>query len=166
MQLDELYDYKNRLMQDLLTNERIVDLIEPGMETDDARSLAYKRVYPSEYIPETVEEGHTYICFDVDVSKSYNDTFLEPVLYIWVFTHKSLMRLPEGGLRVDALCSEIAKAINGSFYYGIGKLDLYSVARFAPMEDYLGKCMTFEATEFNRPYNPKKQIPSNRKFSE
>nr|DAL75906.1 MAG TPA: hypothetical protein [Caudoviricetes sp.] len=35
--------------------------------------------------------------------------------------------------------------------------------RFAPIEDYQGKVMTFTATEYNRPSPSGKAIPSNRK---
>ena len=94
-----------------------------------------------------------------------NKTFLQPVLYIWIFTHKSKLRLPNGrGARIDKLCSEIAKTINGSRQYGLGELDLYSVKRFAPITDYQGKILTFYATEFNRLSPTGKPVPSNRKY--
>ena len=163
MLLSEYFDYKNRLMEDLLTNEKIVHLINENVRFEDAGSLAYTQVFPTEYVPDTAEHGKTYICFDVDIIKSLDGLYLLPTIYIWVFTHRSLMRLPEGGLRVDAICNEICKAINGSMYYGLGKLDFYASKRFAPMTDYNGKVLTFEAVDFNRTYNPKQDIPSNRK---
>lgn len=160
MQLEEFFDYKNQLMEDLLTTKDIVTLLN---DDTSVTNLSYKQVYPYEYIPETVEEGKTFICFDVDIQRSINKTFLSPTLYVWVFTHKSKMRLPKGGVRVDKLCSEICKAINGSKKYGLGELNLYSVKRFAPMVDYQGKVLTFQARDFNRQYDPTKPIPDNRK---
>lgn len=164
MQLEEFFDYKNQLMADLLTNDTIVRLL-----TDDCtyinnpETLVYNQVFPYEYIPETIEHGQTFICCDVDIQKSVNKTFLLPVLYIWVFTHKSKLRLPEGGVRTDKLASEIAKTINGSRYYGLGELDLYSAKRFAPITDYQGKVLTFHATDFNRFTPSGKTVPTNRK---
>lgn len=67
---------------------------------------------------------------------------------------------------MDALCSEIAKTINGSRYYGLGQLDLESVARYAPLTDWVGKVMTFNATDFSKVYNPKTPIPKNRRLGE
>jgi len=164
MQLEEFFDYKNQLMQDLLTNPTIVRLLsDDDAVIENPGSLVYSQVHPYEYIPDTVEHGQTYICCDVDVQKSLNKTYLLPVLYIWVFTHKSKLRLPEGGVRTDKLASEIAKAINGSRYYVLGELDLYSVKRFAPINDYQGKVMMFQATEFNRHSPTGKPVPSNRK---
>lgn len=163
MQLSEFFDYKNKLMEDLLTNPEVVKLLDKSVELKDASNLAYTHVFPYEYIPNTVEEAKTFICFDVDVQESINKTFLLPTLYIWVFSHKSKLRLTEGGVQTDKLVSEIAKTINGSRLYGLGELDLYSVKRFAPVTDYQGKVMTFHAKEFNRPAPNNRPIPSNRK---
>ena len=163
MQLAEFFDYKNQLMEDLLTNEKIVKLLDDELPIEDAAHLAYTQVFPCEYVPETVQEGKTFICFDVDVQRVANKTFLSPTLYIWVFTHRSKLRLPEGGVRTDALCEEISKTINGSRKYGLGELSLYAVKRFAPMTEFQGKVMTFSAKDFNRLYDAAKEIPANRK---
>ena len=164
MYLDEFFKYKNKLMEEILTSDDIVRLICSDNIYLDAKDLAYRQVFPYEFVPDTVEHGNTFICFDVDIQKSVNKTYLLPTLYVWVFTHKSLLRLPEGGVRIDKLCSEICKKLNGSKEYGLGELDLYSVKRFAPMTDYLGKCMTFYATEFNRVHDPNKKVPKDRKI--
>ena len=163
MQLSEFFDYKNKLMEDLLTNESIVKLIDENVGLQNAKKLAYTNVFPYEYIPETVEHAETFICFDVDIQESINKTFLLPTLYVWVFSHKSKLRLQEGGVHTDKLVSEIANAINGSRFYGLGELDLYSVRRFAPVTDYQGKVMTFHAKEFNRASPNNRPVPTNRK---
>ena len=163
MQLSEFFDYKNKLMEDLLTNETIVKILDDTLDLKDARNLAYSQVFPYEYIPDTIEQAETFVCFDVDVQESVNKTFLLPTLYIWIFSHKSKLRLPEGGVRTDKLASEIAKAINGSRFYGLGELNLYSVRRFTPVTDYQGKVMTFHTREFNRPSPNTRPVPTNRK---
>ena len=162
-QLDALFDYKNQLMEDLLTRQDIVALIDENLGLKESKTLVYKQVFPYEYIPDTVEEGKTFICCDVDIQRAVNQTFLLPTLYVWIFTHKTKLRLPEGGIRTDKLCSKIASVLNGSKEYGLGELELYAIKRFAPMTDFQGKVMTFCAKDFNRMYNPKTPIPSNRK---
>lgn len=164
MGLEEFFDYKNRLMEDLLTSPEILRLLSDDCVAAGApEELMYRQVFPFEYIPETVEHGSTFICCDVDIQQSVNKTYLIPVLYIWEFTHKSKMRLPEGGVRTDRLASEIAKEINGSRFYGLGELGLYSVKRFVPSADFQGKVMTFNAIDFNRLSPTGKSVPSNRK---
>lgn len=164
MQLQDFYDYKNKLMEDLLTSESIVKLIDDRKTVEDARQLAYTQVFPYEYVPKTVQDGLTFICYDVDIQRVQNKTYLYPTLFVWVFTHKSLLRLPNGGgVRTDKLCAEICKKINGSRKYGLGELSLYSVKRFAPMTDFQGKVLTFTMKEFNMQHDPNKDTPGNRK---
>ena len=87
MQLDEFFDYKNRLMEDLLTNQEILRLLDDDCSpAEKPEQLVYQQVFPYEYIPETIEHGMTFICCDVDIQKSLNKTYLSPVLYIWLFT--------------------------------------------------------------------------------
>ena len=166
MQLEECFDYKNQLMYDILTNETIVKLINDQYDLKSAKELVYKQVFPYEYIPETVYNGQTFVTFDVEVQNSSmsTKTFYKPTLYIWVFSHMSNLRMPNGGgVRTDKICSEICKVINGSRYYGLGEMNLYSVRRYAPMTDYNGKQMTFTMNEFMKVYDGKRKVPSNRK---
>lgn len=163
MYLDEFFGYKNQLAGDLLTEENIVKLLSDDLIVEDAENLMYRQVFPYEYVPETVEHGRTFICCDVDIDKVYNKTFLSPVLYVWLFTHKSLLRLPDGGVRTDKLAHEIAKKVEGSYYYGLGPLILSGCKRFAPMMDYQGKVLIFRARDFNTVAPTGKPIPSNRK---
>lgn len=165
MYLQEFFDYKNQLMGDLLSNEKIVALLNDFDDRQPAtpEELAYTQCFPYEYLPETVEHGQTFICFDVDVQRARNKTYYEPTLYIWVFSHKSKLRLPEGGVRTDAICAEIANTIDGSRYYGLGELEFYAAKRFAPLNDYQGKMLTFNATDISKTHPTGKPIPANRK---
>ena len=163
MELNEFFEYKNRFMQELCSNENIVKLItDKATSKVPNRTLPYTQVYPYEYVPETVDNGQTFVCFDLDIYDVENKTFYIPVLYVWVFTHKSKMRLPDGGgVRTDALCVEINKLLDGSRFYGLGTIDLKRVDRFAPITDYHGRVMMYMARDFNR--NGSKLPPSNRK---
>lgn len=162
--LDELFDYKNQLMSDLMTDQEILRLLSDDCEADTpAESLMYKQVFPCEYVPDVVEHGMTFICCEVDIMNVSNKTFLEPALYIWVFTHTSKIRLPEGGLRTDKLSSRITELINGSRMYGLGELELHSVRRFSPAENYHGRVLTFYAKDYNRLAPSKQKVPANRK---
>lgn len=162
--LDELFDYKNQLMDDMLTNEQIMRLLSDDGETlASPETLMYSQVFPYEYVPDVVEHGQTFICCEVDIKDTVNKTFLVPVLYIWVFTHKSKVRLPGGGVRTDKLSSEITKIINGSRMYGLGELNLQSAKRFSPIGGYQGRILTFYTKDFNRLSPSDKKVPANRK---
>lgn len=163
--LDEFYEYKNQFMNDILTNDEILRLMDDDyIQRAKPEDLMYTQVFPFEYVPEPIEHAHTFICCDIDVQRATNKTFLQPIIYVWVFAHKSKLRLPDGaGVRTDKLASEIVKTINGSRQYGLGELDFYSSKRFAPINDYQGKMLVFHATEFNRQLPTGKPIPANRR---
>lgn len=164
MHLDEFFTYKNQLMEDLLTDKTIVKLINDKIDLEDAGSLIWDQVMPVEFYPDTLEKGRVYVCCDVDIRKVMNSTFYKPTLYIWVFVHKDLLRLDEGGVRTDKLCHLIDKKINGSMMYGLGKLELQTVHRFGVVSDYTGKVLSYEATDFNKTFDARKEIPSRRKI--
>lgn len=162
MQLEEFFDYKNRFMKELCCNKDIVTLItDKGDSKVPNHTLAYSQVFPYEFVPETVDNGQTFVCFDVDIAEVLNKTFYVPVMYVWIFTHKSKMRLSEGGIRIDILASKINELLNGSRFYGLGELSLKQVGRFSPITDYQGRVLTYYAKDFNR--NGSKPIPANRK---
>lgn len=165
MKLDELYDYKNQLLDDLLTNDEIIHLLtNDGEKIDDPSQMIFDRVFPFEYIPDTKEDAKTFICCDIDIQRSSGrNLYYAPYLYVWEFTHKSKLRLPEGGVRVDKLASEIVASINGSRNYGLGELNFYSSKRFSPISDYLGKVLVFHAKDIDRLHPTGMPIPSNRK---
>ena len=150
-------------MKDLCSNANIVKMVT---ENEDAKvpnhQLAYTQLFPYEFVPETVSEAKTFICFDMDILSVPNKTYYIPVLYIWAFTHKSNLRLSQGGLLLDALSIEISKMLNGNRFYGLGQLRLSSTQRFEPTTDYLGRALVFTAIDFNR-MTAGHPTPSNRK---
>lgn len=164
MDLAELFEYKNQLMKDLCSDEALVKLVT-GNENAAVpnHKLPYTQVFSYEFVPETVSEAKTFICFDVDIIAVPNKTFYIPVLYVWLFCHKSAARLPQGGIRLDQMCVEVNRLLNGSRFYGLGQLKLQAVERFSPILDYLGRAMTFEATDFNRYTADNKGIPGKRR---
>lgn len=163
MYLDEFFDYKNEIMKTLCSDPEIVRLVTDSKEAPVPNyDLAYSQIYPFEFIPETVDDGQTFVCFDVDIVNVIDKTYYVPAVYVWVFTHKSKLRLNEGGIRTDQLAVEINEKLNGSRYFGLGELDLYSVGRFSPILDYQGRVLTYRAKDFNR-LAPSKKPPANRK---
>lgn len=164
MYLDEFFDYKNKLMETLCSNKEIVRLVtDSSSATVPNKDLPYTQIFPFEFIPETVDDGMTFICFDVDIAEVIDKTYYVPVVYVWVFTHKSKLRLEEGGVRIDKLAVEINKELSGSRYFGLGELDLSQVGRFSPITDYQGRVLTYYAKDFNR-LSPSKKPPSRRKI--
>ena len=164
MHLEEFFDYKNLLMQDICKNQRMVYLItEDEKASMPNYTLPYSQVFPFEFVPETEDNGRTFVCFDIDMKKSAQTRVTyDLILYIWVFTHKSNLRTRDKRLRLDDMTSVLCQMLNGNRFYGMGKLELESVDGFTPIADYKGKTMVFVARDWNLTSADKK-LPTNRK---
>lgn len=166
MNLDETFGYKNLLMEQVCKNETIVKLITKNKDAAiPNHALPYSQVFPCEWVPDTIDYAKTFICFDVDITSVPNKTFYLPVLYVWVFTHKSNLRAPAdmgGGLTVDRVCVEIDKMLNGNRFFGLGDLKLNGLKRFTPIQGYHGRVIIYSAKDFNRP-SGRIEAPSNRR---
>lgn len=161
MLLEEFFQYKNTLMKMFCTNEEIVRLVSDDEDTDGL-SLPYKQIFPFEFIPETTDRGKTYICFDVDIPEVSNEVIYNPVIWIWIFTHKSKLRLAEGGVRTDKIAQVIDTMLNGNRTLGLGEVNLRTVARFSPIEDFQGRVLAYQCKDTNR-WGVKQPAPSRRR---
>lgn len=161
MLLEEFFEYKNKLMKMFCTNEEVVKLVSDDDDVDGL-SLPYKQIFPFEFIPETTDRGKTYICFDVDIPEVSNEVVYNPVIWIWIFTHKSKLRLTEGGIRTDKIAQVIDTMLNGNRTLGLGEVNLRTVARFSPVEDFQGRVLAYQCRDTNR-WGVKQQAPSRRR---
>ena len=165
MELSELPNYKNQLMKEFCCDANIVHLLTGNEEAAvPNHGLPYTQMYPFAYVPETVDEARSFLCFDVDIVSVPNETYLVPVVYVWVFAHKSNLRMEGGGVLIDQLVQEAHRILNGSWNYGLGKLKFDSCRRFTPINGYLGRVLTYYALDFNRNGDEKKR-PARRAHS-
>lgn len=161
MLLEEFFQYKNKIMELLCTNDEVVKLVTKD-EDAEGLTLPYTQIFPYEFVPETIDKGETYICFDVDIPEIENDVIYYPVIWIWIFTHKNSMRLEEGGIRTDELAAVIDKMLNGNRELGLGELNLKTVGRFVPQKDFQGRVLAYQAKDTNR-WGTHRQPPARRR---
>lgn len=162
---EEFFDYKNQFIGEICSDSEIVSLL---LNEDNPvvpnRILPYSQVFPYEYVPDTESDARSFVCVDVDIVSVPNSTFYTLAMYVWVFAHKSQLRLSNGrGVITDRLASAVDRIANGSREYGLGRLKLMASQRFSPITDYQGRVLTFAAQDFNRDGSKKAPIPANRK---
>ena len=147
--LDELYAYKNTLMELLCGDPAIVKLVMDSDETEcPNREMPYSRIFPYNHIPEITKEAMVYVCYDIEIRRVPNKT----ILYPWAFCHASLMRLAGGGgVRPDKLVCEIHHVLSGSPCLGAGPLELAGLSSVSPIDYHWGKLLHYTTVDFNRP---------------
>lgn len=161
MNLLELGEYKQTIVTKILKAQDIIPIILPNpnsnYEIDDQLLGDPKQglegcVYPFLYVPDTVEAAKTFICIETDVLKVVNQHVVDLRLYVQIFTHKSLMQYTEVGMsgtRVDILISKTDKLLNSSRDFGIGRLKLDGCNIVFPQQDYYGRILIYNMSDFN-----------------
>jgi hypothetical protein len=70
-------------------------------------------------------------------------------IFIYVFTHKSLMKTDYGMSRTDFLINKIDEVFNQTRELGIGKLKFESISDFIINDTYLGTWIEYKNYDFN-----------------
>lgn len=149
--LEEFTTYKQTLMKAICTSDAIVELmkLDSDPQTITGRDMRYKRIYPYNYVPLTIETAQTFICFTVTAPNVKDNLITELRLTVYVFTHQDLMRT-DTGMRTDLLVSEIDKLLNRSIEYGLGKVTLKMCdVMQVPCQGYSGLFSVYTVKDFN-----------------
>ena len=150
--LEELTLYKNKLMQSFCTSEKLPTYLavegEPIMYGQD---LPYNRVFPYAHVPQVKDEARSFICFELEVPTVKSNVIKTIQINVYVISHQNLMRLPDGGgMRIDAMASEVDKILNGSSEFGLGTVELMSLRSFNPITGYYGRELKYRVLDINR----------------
>ncbi len=148
--LRDFTEFRTNLMQAVCSDQELVNLIYNDEEHKAPdRTLPYQYVYPIPYVPETTEKASTYVCFRLSVPMVQSKTIKDVAIYVYVVTHKDLMR-SKGGLRIDKMAERIDAILNGSTKYGLGRLKLDKIDDVYPAKDYYGLILKYVNADFNR----------------
>lgn len=150
--LDELPSDKEKLIQFILSDRTFVDLFTNDTTFElPALGLMYEEVSPILLIDPTITDQKSYLCLSALPKRIESATILDVEIKIWIFSHKLIMRTPNGP-RVDLLSAAIDSLINGSSGFGIGKANLQPMREIYPAKDFYGYEMRYIVTDFNRSF--------------
>lgn len=148
--LEEIPEYKTDLLHSFINNEKIVTYIgNKDKEIQDPVDLIGINVFPFPYVPDTETEVKTYICMDIYVPKVKDMIFKDVQIVLNIFSHKE-MGTYKGKSRVDLINIEVDKILNGSYDFGIDKVDLVSVMPYVPNNKFSGKQIVYNVPNFNQ----------------
>lgn len=148
--LEEIPEYKSDLLHALVDNENIVTYIgNKSEDIYDSADLVGINIFPYPYIPDTQTEVLTYITLDIYVPRVRDKLIKDIQIVINIFSHKDMSR-HKGKSRVDLLCIEVDKILNGSKNFGIDSVDLVSVLPYLPNNKYAGKQMIYNVQNLNQ----------------
>lgn len=143
--------YKNKIVNILVNNEKVIKLIDPHENEDldiqdvliggtfyvDGKKVKEQGyIFDYDFVSETTTEVKTFIEIECFVNRTENGMFNNFVLGLKIISHKDAIRLSKytsptntemikDGVytnRIDGLCSVIDSLLNGKSDMGIGNL--------------------------------------------
>lgn len=149
----EIGSYKNELIYQIISDEEIVSLLDPGCEFQYPDQLLYDRIFPYGRIPPTEQEVKTYITVTGDVKELNRDNNLIRYvqMIIRVVSHVGIMKVDGKSIdRIDLIGARIDKILNGSNRFGIGPLDIASNKEYTLDENHFYRELIFETSGLNK----------------
>lgn len=157
--IDQLVDYNQRVVNKVLASQAVMALIANDPELDlesEAAAEWEEHVLDHAWIDDTVQEAGAFVTVDVDIPEMSSGTIKEMRVYVEVLVSKTYLPLSPSlfkgckGNRRDNIVRQIDLLINGSYDFGIGRLDLKSIRTVTTANKFAGKLMTYEVSDFAR----------------
>ena len=158
--LDELIEYKDRVVRTLAASQSVVGLLlnDPAidMDCDAAYEVIGRNIYDFDYVDKTVERDDAYIMIDTELMAASSGSMNRWYLYVQIVCAKPYNKLSgkvfKGvkGNRRDNLAREVDLLLNGQTGYGIGRLDLIGAAPAQVPDTFTSILLTYEIHEFRQ----------------
>lgn len=153
--LSELEEYKLKIINMIVNDPDCVEFISGNKSMPlPAGSLIYDRIFPYDYIDETVKDQKSFVCIEIDEGDSTAPQSRYFDVHIYVAVHKSLMKYTDdkgrGGVRRDAICAAIDRLMNGSVDLGFGEVKAAYGGRIIFSNDFHAKDLHYRILGKNR----------------
>jgi len=143
----EVIEFRNKITSAILKNKEIVELLGFDANTD-VEEILYKRIFPHEYIPDTLKEATKYINFDIETTLDpFNNVFNNITIQFFLLAHDGVLRTSKG-LWYDRVACQLDDMFTESNLFGVGKIMLVGNGRYVPTKDIRGRVLTFTVKDF------------------
>jgi len=157
--LDEIVDYKKKVVNLLGTSQDVVGLIlnNPSidMNSDVAYSVFDNNLYDYDYIDETATQDRCYIMVETEATTT-SPAMKDVYLHVQVVVPKSMMKLDAKifkgikGNRKDNLIRQVDLLLNNRDDFGIGRLQLMRVYIATVPTTFTSTMLTYQVPDFGR----------------
>lgn len=157
--IDQLVDYNQLVVNRILSSQNVMGLIanDPSLDLDsDAAAEWEDHVFDHAWVDDTVQEAGAFITVDVDIPEMSSGTIKQMRVYIEILVSKNYMKLSPSrfkgckGNRRDNIVRQVDLLVNGSYDFGIGRLDLKNIRTVTTANKFAGKLLTYEVSDFAR----------------
>lgn len=136
-------------MRELNYSKPIIELIGQVWNEDDPISYTNKNFFSVEYIPATVQEAKTFVCFDMAGHLNKNRTYHDFTIWFFISCHTSAMNIATG-LRFDKIVSELEQIFNDKNVLGLGKGIFTDNVPYSANNNFRGRMLTYKIFDFSK----------------
>ena len=153
----EVVEYRKSIQNKLCRDPEILKLLDEQSNEHPEDTIPFNKVYPHEYIPDTITETKRIICFDMRADiDSRNKTLKELTIYFFISCHQDVVQYFENGrmfLWYDKVVCALDELFSDQNKLGIGKMQLEENTPYYPQQKFKGRQLTFKVFDF---YNGRK----------
>lgn len=150
----EIIEYRKKIMQILCTDTEILKLLGEDKESHPEDTIPYNKVWPHEYIPETITETERMINFELSASLDPKNNVLNDLtIYFFIACHEYVVPYYENGrmfLWYDkAVCAlDNILSDRDDVLFGVGKIQCISNKPYYPQQKFKGRQLIFTVKDF------------------
>lgn len=148
----EIIEYRKKIQNELCTDKEILKLLDESKTAHPEDTIPFHKVYPHEYIPETIDDTRRMICFDIKAEiDNKNKTLKEMTVYFFISCHQNVVPYFENGrmfLWYDKVVCAIENIFTDSYKFGVGKIEFVSNNPYYPNQKFKGRQLIFRLFDF------------------
>lgn len=145
----EIIEYRNKIMREICGSKELAKLLGCGENEYPEEVLPYKKVFPHEYIPETILTTGRFLNYEISaVIDPKNSVYKDLTIYFFIVCHEDVIR-HKGSLWYDRIVCELDNLFNDTDTLGVGKTSLLSNKPYCPQQRFKGRVLTFVVKDFN-----------------
>lgn len=148
----EVIEYRKKIQKALCTDPEILKLLGESDTKYPEDTIPFHKVYPHEYIPETVTDTRRLINFDIRADlNNRNKTLKNLTIWFWVVCHQDVVPYFEDGRPFcwyDCAVCALDNLFTDTNPFGIGNLELISNVPYCPEKVFKGRQLTFTIFDF------------------
>lgn len=149
----EIVEYRKKIMNAICKSPELVKLLGEESSEYPEETIPYNKVFPYEFIPETIQETDRYINFELQTYyDEFNDVLRNVTVYFFIFCHHEAIRYVEDGstyLWYDRIACELDNIFTDNDVIGIGKTKIISNIPYYPVNRFKGRQLQFKIKDFN-----------------
>lgn len=160
---DVLNTYKQKIKKMFLQNQDLQKLIYYNIDNPLAQpnllnpNVLFKGERPLVLFKsknfKTITEQSTFLLVRFLTSPDYLPAYDDISIIITIATHNDLSELYDGRDRIDAICTEIDKYLNGHNYIGVGSVKHEGRKEVTINDDYIGYNLIYSVSDWGKNYD-------------